>query len=71
LRNGSQSGSTLSVAGDDSARELSERVNALPLAELGVTAVTVRPATLNDVFLNLTASVGGDDLMAATPAGAE
>ena len=66
LGKSSQSGSTLSVASDGSARELSERVNALPLPQLGVTAVTVRPATLNDVFLNLTASVGGDDLMAAT-----
>lgn len=70
LGRASQSGATLSVASDRPARELSERVNALALAELGVTAFTVRPATLNDVFLDLTASVGGEDLMAATRAGA-
>jgi ABC-2 type transport system ATP-binding protein len=70
LGSASQSGATLSVASDRPARELSERVNALALAELGVTAFTVRPATLNDVFLDLTASVGGEDLMAATRAGA-
>jgi ABC-2 type transport system ATP-binding protein len=64
----SHSGSTLSVASNEPARELSERVNALPLTELGVTAVTVRPATLNDVFLNLTAAADGQDLMAATRA---
>jgi ABC-2 type transport system ATP-binding protein len=69
LGGASQSGSTLSVASDGPARELSERVNALALAELGVTAFTVRPATLNDVFLDLTASVGGEDLMAATAGG--
>ena len=70
LGSASQSGATLSLASDRPARELSERVNALALAELGVTAFTVRPATLNDVFLDLTASVGGEDLMAATRAGA-
>jgi ABC-2 type transport system ATP-binding protein len=70
LGSASQSGSTLSVASDEPAGELSERVNALALGELGVTAFTVRPATLNDVFLDLTASVGGEDLMAATGAGA-
>jgi ABC-2 type transport system ATP-binding protein len=66
LARASQSGSTLSVASDDLAGVLSERVNALPLTELGVSAVTVRPTTLNDVFLHLTASIGGDDLVAAT-----
>ena len=69
LGGASQSGSTLSVASDGPARELSERVNALALAELGVTAFTVRPATLNDVFLKLTASVSGEGLMAATAGG--
>jgi ABC-2 type transport system ATP-binding protein len=62
----SQSGSTISVASDEPARVLSERVNALPLAALGVTSVTVRPATLNDVFLHLTAAVRGGDLVTAT-----
>jgi ABC-2 type transport system ATP-binding protein len=66
LAGASQSGSILSIATDDPAGALSERVNALPLGDLGVTAFTVRPATLNDVFLQITASIGGVDLLAAT-----
>lgn len=54
-----QSASTVAIPARDSAREVTERINALPLSELGVTAMTVRPATLNDVFLHLTARSGG------------
>jgi alkylation response protein AidB-like acyl-CoA dehydrogenase len=39
------------------------------LGELGVTAMTVRPATLNDVFLHLTSSSGDQDLVTAAEAG--
>jgi ABC-2 type transport system ATP-binding protein len=53
----SRSGSTLSIASNEPSRRLSERVNDLPLAELGVGAVTIRATTLNDVFLQLTAPV--------------
>jgi ABC-2 type transport system ATP-binding protein len=66
LAGASRSGSILSVASDDRAGALSERINTLPLADLGVTAFTVRPATLNDVFLQITASMGGEDLVGAT-----
>jgi ABC-2 type transport system ATP-binding protein len=48
-----RSGSTVVVASREPAGTLGERVTALPLAELGVTATTVRPTTLNDVFLHL------------------
>jgi hypothetical protein len=46
-------GSTVSVASREPPGTLAERASALALAELGVTATTVRPATLNDVFLHL------------------
>jgi ABC-2 type transport system ATP-binding protein len=51
-----QAGSTLSIASGLSRQALTERVNALPLADLGVRSITVRAATLNDVFLHLTAT---------------
>jgi ABC-2 type transport system ATP-binding protein len=60
----SHSGSTLSIASDQLRQVLTERVTALPLAELGVTSMTVRPATLNDVFLHLTAT--GEHSLVAT-----
>jgi ABC-2 type transport system ATP-binding protein len=63
-----QAGSTVSIASNDPRHVLTERVNALPLGELGVTAMTVRPATLNDVFLHLTSSPGERDLVAAARA---
>jgi ABC-2 type transport system ATP-binding protein len=50
-----RSGSTLSIASSDPPDLLTERVNALALSRLGVTRMTVRPTTLNDVFLILTA----------------
>jgi ABC-2 type transport system ATP-binding protein len=63
----SSAGSTLSVASHELRQVLTERVTALPLGELGVSSMTVRPATLNDVFLHLTAT-GGQSLVAATEA---
>jgi ABC-2 type transport system ATP-binding protein len=60
----SYAGSTLSIASREPRQVLTERVSALPLGELGVTSMTVRPATLNDVFLHLTAS-GEQSLVAA------
>jgi ABC-2 type transport system ATP-binding protein len=51
-----EAGSTLSVASHHTREALVQRVNALPLSALGVTSMTVRPATLNDVFLFLTSS---------------
>jgi ABC-2 type transport system ATP-binding protein len=50
-----RSGSTLSLATSEPPETLTERVNALSLSRLGVTRMTVRPTTLNDVFLILTA----------------
>jgi ABC-2 type transport system ATP-binding protein len=49
-----RAGSTLSVASSESSEALTERVNALTPSRLGVTTMTVRPTTLNDVFLMLT-----------------
>ncbi len=63
-----RAGSSLSIASSESRQVLSERINALPLAELGVTTMTVRPATLNDVFLHLTSSSGDQDLVTAAEA---
>jgi ABC-2 type transport system ATP-binding protein len=60
-------GSTLSIASDEPRHTLTERMTALPLGELGVTSMTVRPATLNDVFLHLTAA-GEHSLVAAAEA---
>jgi ABC-2 type transport system ATP-binding protein len=50
-----RSGSTVSIASSEAPEALTERVNALALSRLGVTAMTMRPTTLNDVFLILTA----------------
>jgi ABC-2 type transport system ATP-binding protein len=60
-----QAGSSVSIVSAESRRQLIDRISALPLAELGVTTMTVRPSTLNDVFLHLTATAGGHDLVAA------
>jgi ABC-2 type transport system ATP-binding protein len=49
-----RNGSTVSVASNESSEALTERVNALAPSNLGVTTMTVRPTTLNDVFLTLT-----------------
>jgi ABC-2 type transport system ATP-binding protein len=70
LGSASRAGSTLSIASTEPPKTLSDRVNALPLAELGVTAVTVRRPTLNDVFLHRTSSAGEEDLLTATAGGA-
>ena len=46
-------GSGVSIVSAEPRQQLTDRISALPLAELGVTTMTVRPATLNDVFLHL------------------
>jgi ABC-2 type transport system ATP-binding protein len=51
-------GQTVSVPSTLLASELSERANQLKPTELGVTTITVRPTTLNDVFLHLTTVAG-------------
>ena len=58
-------GSGVSIVSAEPRQELTDRISALPLTELGVTTMTVRPATLNDVFLHLTASAPEHDLAAA------
>jgi ABC-2 type transport system ATP-binding protein len=65
LNSALRSGTTLSIPSSEPAHALTDRINALPLAELGVSAITVRPATLNDVFLHLTASSAERELVAA------
>jgi ABC-2 type transport system ATP-binding protein len=55
-----RSGSTVSVASGEPPEALTERVNALALSRLGVVTMTVRPTTLNDVFLILTARRAAD-----------
>jgi ABC-2 type transport system ATP-binding protein len=60
-----RSGSTVSVASGESSEALTERVGALELSRLGVETMTVRPTTLNDVFLILTARrAAGHDAVA-------
>jgi ABC-2 type transport system ATP-binding protein len=61
-------GASVSVISHEPRRELMDRIGALPLGELGVTTMTVRPATLNDVFLRLTATADRHDLVAAAGA---
>ena len=51
-----RTGSTVSAASHAPPGSLADRVNALGLTYLGVTTTTVRPATLNDVFLHLNGS---------------
>jgi ABC-2 type transport system ATP-binding protein len=63
-----RSGSTVSIASGESRKALTERVNQLPLSELGVSTITVRPTTLNDVFLHLTSPDRGHDLVAEVSA---
>jgi ABC-2 type transport system ATP-binding protein len=62
-----QGGSGVSIISTEPREQLTDRISSLPLTELGVTTMTVRPATLNDVFLHLTASAPAHDL--ATAAG--
>jgi ABC-2 type transport system ATP-binding protein len=61
-----QAGSSVSIVSSESRQALSNRINALSLSELGVSAITVRPTTLNDVFLQLTAGATEHDLVGAT-----
>jgi ABC-2 type transport system ATP-binding protein len=61
-----RSSSTVSIVSPESRQELTDRINALPLSALNVSAMTVRPATLNDVFLHLTASGDQPDMASAT-----
>ena len=63
-----RSGSTVSIASSEAPEALTERVNALALSRLGVTAMTMRPTTLNDVFLILTARRETDHEAAAAVA---
>jgi ABC-2 type transport system ATP-binding protein len=65
-----RSRSTVSVASRESSEALTDHVNALALSRLGVTTMTVRPTTLNDVFLILTARrAAGHDAVVAVGAG--
>jgi ABC-2 type transport system ATP-binding protein len=64
-----RSGSTVSVASSESSEALTERVGALALSSLGVRTMTVRPTTLNDVFLILTARRAADHRAVAVGAG--
>jgi ABC-2 type transport system ATP-binding protein len=60
-----RSGSTVSLASSEPSEALTERVGALGLSRLGVATMTVRPTTLNDVFLILTARrAAGHDAVA-------
>jgi ABC-2 type transport system ATP-binding protein len=49
-------GTTISAPSDLSASELTELAHRLRLSEIGATTTTVRPTTLNDVFLHLTSA---------------
>jgi ABC-2 type transport system ATP-binding protein len=49
-------GTLVSLTSGDSPEALTDRVNALSPSALGVRTMTVRPTTLNDVFLILTSS---------------
>jgi ABC-2 type transport system ATP-binding protein len=51
-----RSGSTVSVPSSLPAGELTDLAGRLDLAAAGATAISVRPATLNDVFLHLTSA---------------
>jgi ABC-2 type transport system ATP-binding protein len=56
---------SVSVVSPESRQVLTDRMNALALDELGVSAMTIRAATLNDVFLHLTATRDQPDLASA------
>ena len=60
-----EGGSGVSIISAEPRQQLADRISSLPLSELGVTTMTVRPATLNDVFLHLTAGAPEHDLAAA------
>ena len=56
---------TVWVASSDSPEELSNRVTKLEPSRLGVRTMTVRPTTLNDVFLILTSRGTGREVAVA------
>jgi ABC-2 type transport system ATP-binding protein len=58
-------GATVSVASSDSPERLSTRVTALEPSRLGARMITVRPTTLNDVFLILTSRGTGREAAVA------
>ena len=60
-----RSGSAVSIVSGEARQQLTDRISGLPLPALGVTSMTVRAATLNDVFLHLTAGAREHDLTAA------
>jgi hypothetical protein len=57
-----QATASVSIVSPESRQALIDRMNALALDQLGVSAMTVRAATLNDVFLHLTAADDQPDL---------
>jgi ABC-2 type transport system ATP-binding protein len=61
-------GGEVMLASSDSPEALTARVNALAPSTLGVRAVTVRPTTLNDVFLFLTSRATPEADLATTGA---
>ena len=66
-----QVGTTVSIPSDLSAPELTDTAGRLRLAEIGATTMTVRPTTLNDVFLHLTTATrpAPAEIPAETPTG--
>jgi ABC-2 type transport system ATP-binding protein len=60
-----EGGAGVSIVSAEPRRQLTDRISALPLAAIGVRTMTIRPATLNDVFLHLTARRPEHDLAAA------
>jgi ABC-2 type transport system ATP-binding protein len=54
-----RSSAGVSIVSHETRQELTDRINALPVS---VSAMTVRPTTLNDVFLHLTAGFDQPDL---------
>jgi ABC-2 type transport system ATP-binding protein len=60
-----QGGAGVSIVSAEPRHRMTEEIGALPLSELGVASMTVRPATLNDVFLHRTTSAPVQDLVTA------
>lgn len=61
-----QLGTSVAVPSDLSSPELTELAGQLQLSDLGATTTTVRPSTLNDVFLHLTLRTGAVRVGAST-----
>jgi hypothetical protein len=51
-----RTGSTVSVPSSLPAPELTDLASRLDLTTVGATTISIRPATLNDVFLHLTSA---------------